>query len=73
MSSPTGDPFKSHLVVLLSIYESGPTSSAQIPRYEGLADWQTQTILHSLETMARRMWAVEKVRARSQLIDHTTF
>lgn len=67
------DPFKSHLVALLSIYELGPFPGAPIPRYEGPTDWQTDTILRSLATVAQRMWRAEAVvtefkDARSQLV-----
>jgi len=57
----TVDPFKSHLVALLSIYELGPFPGAPIPRYEGPSDWQTETILRSLSAFARRMWSAEEV------------
>ncbi|KAF8151385.1 hypothetical protein B0H34DRAFT_614986, partial [Crassisporium funariophilum] len=53
-------PFRSHLVALLSIYELGPFPGAPIPRYEGPADWQTETILRSLAVVSRRMWAAEE-------------
>jgi hypothetical protein len=67
------DPFKSHLVALLSIYELGPFPGAPIPRYEGPTDWQTETILRSLAAVAQRMWRAEAVvsefkDARSQLV-----
>lgn len=62
-SAATMDPFKSHLVALLSIYELGPLRGAPIPRYEGPSDWQTETILRSLSAIAGRMWAAEQVIA----------
>ena len=62
MSMPPVDPFKGHLIVLLSFYELGPVPNGLLPRYEGPADWQTETILRSVEQMAQRMWAAEKVR-----------
>lgn len=74
MTTPTmTDSFKSHLVALLSIYELGPYPGAPIPRYEGPADWQTETILRSLAAVAKRMWTAEEVvsefkGARSQLV-----
>ncbi len=73
MSAPPVDSFKSHLVVLLSVYENGPVSNAQIPRYEGPGDWQTEMILRSLDNMARRMWDAEKVRARCWIIGRLEF
>ncbi|KJA22434.1 hypothetical protein HYPSUDRAFT_202227 [Hypholoma sublateritium FD-334 SS-4] len=60
MSMPPVDPFKGHLIVLLSFYELGPVPNGLLPRYEGPADWQTETILRSVEQMAQRMWAAEK-------------
>ncbi|KIJ97792.1 hypothetical protein K443DRAFT_681283 [Laccaria amethystina LaAM-08-1] len=53
------DPFRSHLVALLSIYELGPFPGAPIPRYDGPADWQTEMILKSLGVVAKRMWDAE--------------
>ena len=73
MSAPPVDSFKGHLVVLLSIYENGPLSSAQIPCYEGPGDWQTEMILRSLDNMARRMWDMEKVSAHSRLMGPLDF
>jgi osomolarity two-component system, sensor histidine kinase NIK1 len=54
------DPFRAHLVALLSIYELGPLPGTPIPRYEGPADWQTESILKSLGAMARRMRSAEE-------------
>ena len=55
----TTDPFRSHLVALLSIYELGPFPGAPMPRYDGPADWQTEMILKSLGGVAKRMWDAE--------------
>ncbi|KAI0072318.1 hypothetical protein K474DRAFT_1557475, partial [Panus rudis PR-1116 ss-1] len=52
-------PFLSHLIALLSVYELGPFSTS-IPKYEGPSDWQTQSILRSLDAMARRMYSAEE-------------
>lgn len=63
--SPSGetqkpmDPFKSHLVALLSVYELGPFPPIPVPRYDGPTDWQTDTILNSLSMFARKMWTAE--------------
>ncbi|TFK35673.1 hypothetical protein BDQ12DRAFT_580577, partial [Crucibulum laeve] len=54
------DPFRSHLVALLSIYELGP-KGAPIPRWDGPSDWQTDSILRSLSALAKRMWTAEEV------------
>ncbi|KAF8800733.1 hypothetical protein BYT27DRAFT_7049367, partial [Phlegmacium glaucopus] len=54
------DPFRAHLVALLSIYELGPFPGTPIPRYEGPTDWQTETILKSLGAVARRMCFAEE-------------
>ncbi|KAJ3502690.1 hypothetical protein NLJ89_g8773 [Agrocybe chaxingu] len=58
-STASMDPFKSHLVALLSVYELGPFPGTPIPRYEGPSDWQTETILRSLAAVARRMQIAE--------------
>ncbi|EED77891.1 hypothetical histidine kinase [Postia placenta Mad-698-R] len=55
-------PFLQHLVALLSVYELGPLSSP-IPKYDGPADWQTDSILRSLGAMARRMYTAEEALA----------
>lgn len=54
------DPFLSHLIAVLSIYELGP-SPAPLPRYEsdGPYDWQTDSILRSLGALTRRMYTAE--------------
>ncbi|KAH9168376.1 hypothetical protein EDB89DRAFT_1855582, partial [Lactarius sanguifluus] len=56
------DPFISHLVVVLSIYELGPFP-APVPRYNGPSNWQTDNILNALKTMARRMYTAEDTLA----------
>jgi osomolarity two-component system sensor histidine kinase NIK1 len=56
------DPFISHLVVVLSIYELGPFP-APVPRYSGPSNWQTDNILNALKTMARRMYTAEDTLA----------
>ena len=64
------DPFKAHLVALLSIYELGPFPGTPIPRYEGPTDWQTESILKSFGVMARRMCSAEETVSdlRKQLV-----
>ena len=54
------DPFRAHLVALLSIYELGPFPGTPIPRYEGPSDWQTESILKSFAELARRMCSAEE-------------
>ena len=56
------DPFLSHLVLVLSIYELGPFP-APVPRYDGPSSWQTDNILRALKTMARRMYTAEDTLA----------
>ncbi|KAG1868348.1 hypothetical protein DFJ58DRAFT_742708 [Suillus subalutaceus] len=55
-------PFLSHLIALLSAYELCPMSTPP-PRYDGPADWQTDTIIRSLEAVARRMYTAEEILA----------
>ncbi|KAK0448574.1 hypothetical protein EV421DRAFT_1889261 [Armillaria borealis] len=52
------DPFRQHLVALLSIYALGP-SSAPFPKYDGPTNWETSSILRSLEEFSKRMYAAE--------------
>lgn len=55
------DPFRAHLVALLSMYELGSfPGTPTVPRYEGPTDWQTKTILESLDAVARRMYSAEE-------------
>ncbi|KAF8884643.1 hypothetical protein BD779DRAFT_1674025 [Infundibulicybe gibba] len=61
------DPFHSHLVALLSIYELGPLS-APIPRYDGPSDLQTESILRSLASMAKRMYTAEESLATIEIV-----
>ncbi|KAF8418481.1 hypothetical protein L210DRAFT_3317008, partial [Boletus edulis BED1] len=56
------DPFLSHLIALLSAYELCPMSTPP-PRYDGLGDWQTDSILRSLSAIARRMYTAEDTLA----------
>lgn len=52
------DPFLSHLIAVLSIYELGPFP-APLPRYDGPSDWQTDSILRSLSALTRRIYTAE--------------
>ncbi|KAI0067212.1 hypothetical protein BV25DRAFT_1795349, partial [Artomyces pyxidatus] len=56
------NPFYTHLVAVLSIYELGPFP-APVPRYDGPSDWQTDNILRALSAMARRMYTAEETLA----------
>ncbi|KAK0444528.1 two-component histidine kinase Le.nik1-like protein [Desarmillaria tabescens] len=55
----TPDPFRSHLIALLSVYSLG-LSTAPLPKYNGPTDWQTDSILRSLADFSSRMYAAEK-------------
>lgn len=59
LTDPDPDPFRTHLVALLSIYELGPPG-APLPRYDGPSDWQTDTILRSLNAIAKRIHSTEE-------------
>ncbi|KAK0245346.1 two-component histidine kinase Le.nik1-like protein [Armillaria nabsnona] len=54
-----GDPFRSHLIALLSAYALGP-GSLSLPKYTGPSDWQTDSILRTLSDFAGRMNRAEK-------------
>ncbi|KAG7450831.1 uncharacterized protein BT62DRAFT_928111 [Guyanagaster necrorhizus] len=54
-----GDPFRSHLIALLSAYALGP-GSLSLPKYAGPSDWQTDSILRTLSDLAARMYRAEK-------------
>ena len=51
-------PFLDHLIALLSVFELGK-GSTPIPRYDGASNWQTQSILRSIESIGRRMMTAE--------------
>ncbi|KAJ7279450.1 hypothetical protein C8J57DRAFT_949325, partial [Mycena rebaudengoi] len=50
--SPPPDPFRDHLVALLSLRDAPP--STPIPRYAGPRDWQTDSILRAIDALMRR-------------------
>ncbi|KAJ7100564.1 hypothetical protein C8R43DRAFT_1048185 [Mycena crocata] len=45
----TPDPFKAHLLALLSLHEHAAPRTAPLPRYTGPRDWQTDAILRQVE------------------------
>jgi osomolarity two-component system, sensor histidine kinase NIK1 len=55
----SGDPFLSHLVALVSLYELSP-SPGPLPQYHGKTDWQMESIIRSVAAMARRMYSAEE-------------
>ncbi|KAJ7074815.1 hypothetical protein C8F01DRAFT_1243023 [Mycena amicta] len=46
-----GDPFKDHLLAILSLYDTPAQASSPIPRYQGPRDWQTDAILRKVEAL----------------------
>ncbi|KAI6039407.1 hypothetical protein EDC04DRAFT_2568449, partial [Pisolithus marmoratus] len=66
---PMHDAFLSHLIALLSTYELCPMSIPP-PRYDGPADWQTDTILRSLAAVAQRMYTAEDMVASIRASDN---
>ncbi|KAJ7800213.1 hypothetical protein B0H13DRAFT_2390540 [Mycena leptocephala] len=40
-----GDPFKDHLLAVLSLHDAPCAAAAPVPRYSGPRDWQTDAIL----------------------------
>lgn len=55
------DPFRSHLLTLLSVYRDDTSAAATktIPAYHGPSDQQTEAILGGFEAMLGRMRAAE--------------
>ncbi|KAJ7226862.1 hypothetical protein GGX14DRAFT_299729, partial [Mycena pura] len=53
-SPPPGDPFKDHLLAVLSLVDAPPQASTPIPRYQGPHDWQTDAILRKVEDLLGR-------------------
>ena len=64
------DPFRAHLAALSSIYELGLFPGTPIPRHEGPTDWQMESILKSLGTMAHSIYSAEETVGdpRKQLV-----
>lgn len=57
------DPFLQHLVAVLSVYELKSGAGAgdvPVPRYVGPSDWAKDSIMRSLDTMARRLASAEE-------------
>ncbi|KAJ7482781.1 hypothetical protein FB451DRAFT_1029932 [Mycena latifolia] len=53
MGTLVADPFKDHLLAVLSLHDAPKT--APLPRYQGPHDWQTDAILRAVDAlMARR-------------------
>ncbi|KAF7290756.1 hypothetical protein MIND_01316400 [Mycena indigotica] len=50
-SPPPGDPFKDHLLAVLSLYDAPAQASIPVPRYHGPRDWQTDAILRKVEAL----------------------
>ncbi|KAF4582712.1 hypothetical protein EYR40_002636 [Pleurotus pulmonarius] len=65
------DPFRAHLIALLSLYEVGP-ATAPLPRYDGPSDWTTDTILNSLSNFAKRMYDAESNKSRGSSVNDST-
>ena len=53
------DGFVQHLVAVLSIYDLQGPCPAPVPRYDGPQTWETDSILRSLASMAKRMYSAE--------------
>ncbi|CAK5277952.1 unnamed protein product [Mycena citricolor] len=49
MGTLDGDPFKDHLLAVLSLHDA--PDAAPIPRYHGPSDWQTDAILRKIEAL----------------------
>jgi hypothetical protein len=58
-----GDPFLSHLVALLSVYEVGPQVAAPVPTWTGPSAWYQDTILRAITSLARRAYTAEDALA----------
>ncbi|KAJ6510922.1 hypothetical protein C8R45DRAFT_965573 [Mycena sanguinolenta] len=52
--SPAPDPFKDHLLAVLSLHDAPRGAAAPVPRYSGPRDWQTDAILRKVEALMRR-------------------
>ncbi|KAJ7929688.1 hypothetical protein B0H13DRAFT_2652257 [Mycena leptocephala] len=53
LAVPPGDPFKDHLLAVLSLHDPPPprAAAAPVPRYSGPRDWQTDAILRKVEAL----------------------
>ncbi|KAJ7906169.1 hypothetical protein B0H13DRAFT_2333745 [Mycena leptocephala] len=63
--SPTrlvGDPFKDHLLAVLSLHDAPRAAAAPVPRYSSPRDWQTDAILRKVEAlMPMLVWPSDSV------------
>jgi hypothetical protein len=51
LAVPPGDPFKGHLLAVLSLHDAPRAAAAPVPRYSGPRDWQTDAILRKVEML----------------------
>jgi hypothetical protein len=51
LAVPPGDPFKDHLLAVLSLHDAPRAAAAPVPRYSGPRDWQTDAILRKVEAL----------------------
>ncbi|KAF7333366.1 hypothetical protein MVEN_02352200 [Mycena venus] len=49
-----GDPFKDHLLAVLSLHDAPRGAAAPVPRYSGPRDWQTDAILRKVEALMKK-------------------
>ncbi|KAJ7607821.1 hypothetical protein DFH06DRAFT_1018401, partial [Mycena polygramma] len=52
--APPPDPFKDHLLAVLSLHDAPRGAASPVPRYSGPRDWQTDAILRKVEGLMRR-------------------
>ncbi|KAJ7457501.1 hypothetical protein FB451DRAFT_1047332 [Mycena latifolia] len=58
MGTLVADPFKDHLLAVLSLHDAPKT--APLPRYQGPHDWQTDAILRAVDGV--RLGAATPIR-----------
>ncbi|KAJ7929697.1 hypothetical protein B0H13DRAFT_2310334 [Mycena leptocephala] len=51
LAVPLGDPFKDHLLAVLSPHDAPHAATATVPRYSGPRDWQTDAMLRKVEAL----------------------
>jgi hypothetical protein len=51
LAVPPGDPFKDHLLAILSLHDTPHAATAPVPCYSSPHDWQTDAILRKVEML----------------------
>ncbi|KAJ7440356.1 hypothetical protein B0H11DRAFT_2293007 [Mycena galericulata] len=68
MGTLVGDPFRDHLLAVLSLHDAPKAAAAPPPRYHGPRDWQTDAILRKVEGLLRAAASASNANANTHAI-----